>query len=168
MFRTLLFSLISQSVISSIITVDNLNVENYLGRWYQVFGSPTNVIFQGYGECITADYNLLDNGNIDVLNSQINRNGEYETIGGYAFYKNISEPGKLTVHLDGTPVDAPYWVVNLGPIIDNQYDYSIVTAPSGISLWTLVRDPYNYDREQIESYLQENNYNYVEIKQSNC
>lgn len=168
MFRTLLFSLISQSVISSIITVDNLNVENYLGRWYQVFGSPTNVIFQGYGECITADYNLLDDGNIDVLNSQINRNGEYETIGGYAFYKNISEPGKLTVHLDGTPVDAPYWVVNLGPIIDNQYDYSIVTAPSGISLWTLVRDPYNYDREQIESYLRENNYNYVEIKQSNC
>lgn len=33
---------------------------------------------------------------------------------GYAYYKNESEPGKLTVHLDGVPVDAPYWVLALG------------------------------------------------------
>ena len=33
---------------------------------------------------------------------------------GYAYYKDKSEPGKLTVHLNGLPLDAPYWVVALG------------------------------------------------------
>lgn len=40
--------------------------------------------------------------------------GEFIEMGGYAYYKNESEPGKLTVHLDGVPVDAPYWVLALG------------------------------------------------------
>ena len=55
-------------------TVPELDVNKYLGRWYQVYGAPTNVLFQGYGECITADYGLMDNGQVSVLNSQINRN----------------------------------------------------------------------------------------------
>ena len=55
-------------------TVQELDVNQYTGHWYQVYGAPTNVIFQGYGECITADYGLLDNGDVSVLNSQINEN----------------------------------------------------------------------------------------------
>lgn len=149
-------------------TVNELNVDRYLGLWYQVYGSPTNVIFQGYGECIKADYGLLDNGQISVVNSQINKKGEYEYINGYAYYKNISEPGKLTVHLEGTPVDAPYWVVKLGETVDNQYQYSIVTAPSGVSLWVLVRDINEYNDEEIIDYLNENKYKYVEINQQDC
>ena len=31
-------------------TVPELDVNTYLGRWYQVYGPPTNVVFQGYGE----------------------------------------------------------------------------------------------------------------------
>lgn len=52
-------------------TILSINVNNYLGHWMQVYGSPTNVIFQGYGTCITADYGILDNGNIDITNSQL-------------------------------------------------------------------------------------------------
>ena len=73
-------------------TVQELDVNQYTGHWYQVYGAPTNVIFQGYGECITADYGLLDNGYVSVLNTQINENNEIETISGYAYYKNVSEP----------------------------------------------------------------------------
>ena len=152
-------------------TVQELDVYKYLGHWSQVYGSPTNVIFQGYGECITADYGLLDNGYVSVLNTQVNENDEIEKINGYAYYQDISQPGKLTVHLDGVPVESPYWVVKLGEVVDNQYQYSIVTTPSGVSLWVLVRDIETfyelYDTE-VREFLANYSYNYVPILQDDC
>ncbi len=151
-------------------TISSINLNNYLGHWMQVYGAPTNVIFQGYGTCITADYGILDNGNIDVTNSQLNNNGELEQITGYGYYKNISEPGKLTVHLQGVPVDSPYWIVKLGEIKNNQYQYSIITIPSGISLWVLVRNMNNfieYDKE-ITDFLNEYDFKYTAISQDDC
>ena len=121
-------------------TISSLNINDYLGHWIQVYQAPTNVIFQGYGTCITADYGLLYNGNVNVINTQLDENNEIEQITGYAYYKNASEPGKLTVHLEGVPVDSPYWIIKLGEIKNNQYQYSIITTPSGVSLWVLVRD----------------------------
>jgi len=152
-------------------TVQELDVNQYIGHWYQVYGAPTNVIFQGYGECLTADYGLLDNGYVSVLNSQINENNELETISGYAYYKNVSEPGKLTVHLDGVPTDSPYWVVKLGEVIDDEYQYSIITTPSGVSLWVLVRDIdtfYELYDAEVKEFLAEYNFIYTTIKQDNC
>jgi lipocalin len=152
-------------------TVNELKVNSYLGHWVQVYGSPTNVIFQGYGTCITADYGLLDNGYVSVLNSQLNKNKEIEQINGYAYYKNISEPGKLTVHLDGVPSDAPYWVIKLGEVVDNQYQYSVITAPNGVSLWVLTRDLKRFRlfySKEVEDFLNEYNFKYVRIEQTNC
>ena len=149
-------------------TISSIEVDKYLGYWYQIYGAPTNVIFQGYGKCITAEYGALNDGNISVLNSQLNKKYELEQISGYAYYTNSSEPGKLSVHLDGTPVDAPYWIVKLGESINEEYQYSIVTSPSGISLWVLVRDVYtfleNYDQE-VTQYLDNNGYKYELIEQ---
>ena len=152
-------------------TISSININNYLGHWMQVYGAPTNVIFQGYGTCITADYGILDNGNIDVTNSQLNNNKQLEQITGYGYYTNMSEPGKLTVHLDGVPVDSPYWIVKLGEIKNNQYQYTIITVPSGISLWVLVRNMNNfielYDKE-ITDFLNEYNFKYTAISQDDC
>jgi lipocalin len=153
-------------------TIDQIDLDSYLGYWYQIYGSPTNVIFQGYGKCITAEYGSLENGYISVLNSQLNLENELEQISGYAYYKNVSEPGQLTVHLDGTPVDAPYWIVLLGEVKDEQYQYSIVTTPSGVSLWVLVRDIdvfLEYYDEEVRRFLEDNNYKYVTIEHDdNC
>ena len=154
-----------------IITVSQLDINNYLGHWLQVYQAPTNVIFQGYGTCITADYGLLDNGNINVINTQINKDNEIEQINGYGYYKNISEPGKLTVQLEGVPVESPYWIIKLGETKNNQYQYSIITTPSGISLWVLVRDMTTffelYDKEVID-FLDEYNFKYETVSQTNC
>ena len=152
-------------------TVNELKVNSYLGHWFQVYGAPTNTIFQGYGTCLTADYGLLDNGQISVLNAQLDKNKELETIGGYGYYKNASEPGKLTVRLDGVPVDSPYWVVKLGELVDNQYQYSVITTPSGISLWVLVRDIDQFNElysAEVKEFLDQNNFKYVSIKQDDC
>jgi lysozyme C len=147
-------------------TVEELDVSRYLGKWYQIYGAPTNVVFQGYGKCITADYGVLEDGSVSVVNSQVNMKNELEQISGYAYYKNISEPGKLTVHLDGVPVDSPYWVISLGEIKDDQYQYSVITTPSGVSLWVLARDIdsffKNYDDEVVD-FLEENQFKYVTI-----
>jgi lipocalin len=173
MFLHLLILFFFRIVNSNILpaTVNELNLNSYLGHWVQVYGAPTNAIFQGYGTCATADYGVLDNGQISVLNSQLNKNKEIEKIGGYGYYKNVSEPGKLTVHLDGVPVDSPYWVVKLGEIVDDEYQYSIITTPSGISLWVLTRyvDRFNelYSVE-VTDFLNKNNFNYVSIEQSDC
>jgi len=151
--------------------ITDINVLSYLGHWKQIYQSPTNIIFQGYGTCITADYGLLENGNVDVVNKQFNENNELEQISGYAYYKNISEPGKLTVHLDGVPVDSPYWIVKLGEEINNQYQYTIITTPSGISLWVLVRDIKMfmelYNQEVID-FLEKYEFKYIDVKQDNC
>lgn len=169
LFLSSLYNIICENLYTRFpTTVNELEINQYLGNWYQVYGAPTNVIFQGYGRCITAQYGALENGYISVLNSQINKNDELEQISGYGYYKNISEPGKLSVHLDGVPVDSPYWVVSLGEILHNQYQYSIISNPSGISLWVLTRNiEYfyeNYDKEVID-FLDFYNYKYETIFQ---
>jgi lysozyme C len=170
--KVLVLSLFSR-VVSNVFpdTVNQVNVDSYLGHWTQIYGAPTNTLFQGYGTCITADYGLLDNGYISVLNSQINEKNEIEKINGYAYYKNTSEPGKLSVHLDGVPVDSPYWIVKLGEIVDNQYQYTIITTPSGVSLWVLTRDINKFNElyvEEVTAFLNEYNFKYVTIEQNNC
>jgi lysozyme C len=173
MLLNLLFLSTAYLVASNVLpsTVSELDVNSYLGHWYQVYGAPTNTIFQGYGTCLTADYGLLDNGYISVLNAQLNKNKEIETINGYGYYKNISKPGQLTVHLDGVPVDSPYWVVKLGEIVDNQYQYSIITVPSGISLWVITRDVDKFNElysKEVQQFLNEYNFKYVSIEQTDC
>ena len=163
------FGIVNSTILPA--TVDELKVNSYLGHWIQVYGAPTNSIFQGYGTCLTADYGLIDNGQISVLNSQLNKNKEVETISGYGYYKNVSDPGKLTVHLDGVPVDSPYWVVKLGETVDNQYQYSIITTPSGISLWVLTRNIEQFNElysVEVKEFLDKNYFNYISIKQDDC
>ncbi len=152
-------------------TVKNLDVNKYLGHWINIYASPTNYIFQGYGKCLTADYTYFNENNITVLNKQLNINNELETISGYGYYKNTSESGKLTVHLDGVPVDSPYWIIKLGEIINNEYQYSIVTTPSGISVWVLVRDLdiyYKYYDDEVKIFLDNYNFKYITISQDEC
>jgi len=172
MFQYLvLLSFVLVNSTNVIITVPQLDVKKYLGHWLLVYQAPTNVIFQGYGTCITADYGLLDNGNVNVINTQIDKHNEIDQIHGYGYYKNVSEPGKLTVHLDGVPVDSPYWVIKLGEVKNNQYQYSIITTPSGISLWVLVRDITSffelYNTEVID-FLAEYKFKYENVSQTNC
>jgi len=152
-------------------TVQELDVSSYVGHWFQVYGAPFDFTFQGYGKCITADYGILSNGNVSVFNYQLSMKNELQTISGYAYYEHKMEPGKLTIHLEGTPKDAPYWVVKLGEVVDEQYQYSIITTPSELSLWVLTRNievfAQKYDAE-VREYLDTNNFRYIAIQQSEC
>ncbi len=171
LFSAFLFISILSQVYSFSDTVRELDVSKYVGHWFQVYGAPFDFTFQGYGKCITADYGILPNGNISVVNTQLSMKNELQQIAGYAYYEHKFQPGKLTVHLDGTPADAPYWVVKLGEVIDNQYQYSIITTPSELALWVLTRDlDVFYDKydDEVTAYLYANNATYVPIQQTRC
>ena len=175
MYPSLFLGLLLQSFFfivksNNFTTVTELDLSKYMGHWHQVYAAPFDYVFQGYGKCITADYEITGSNNVSVLNAQYNRNDEYEEIKGYAFYKNASEPGQLSVYLEGTPLIAPYWVLHLGEVDNNEYQYSIISVPHGPSLWVLARNVlkffYLYD-DEVKKILDKYQFKYVLVEQ-NC
>tara|TARA_B100001287_G_C22675390_1_gene527387 strand:- start:1712 stop:2746 length:1035 start_codon:yes stop_codon:yes gene_type:complete len=134
--------------------VNYVDLSMYSGRWYQVYENYVDTTFQGKGNCSVADYTIIED-KVGVLNSQIDENGNVDQIRGYAFYEDDNSGGELSVKLAGVPRTAPYWIIELGPVVNNQYDYSIVSDNKRITLFVLARnveDFYKkYDNEVKES-----------------
>ena len=124
--------------------IDSIDLESYMGRWYQVYKDISDMSFQKLGTCAVADYHILDTNNISVVNSQTNKNGVVDQISGYAFYESGHTGGELTVDLIGTPTNASYWVIELGPIVNNEYQYSIVSDKNKLTLFVLARNVDEY------------------------
>ena len=123
--------------------VTALDVNQYIGRWYQAYADEVVLqTFERNAYCVTADYGLNTDGTLSVYNYQTNgaANGSAKSINGYAYYQDITKPGELTVHLDGTPADAPYWILSLGEVVSGQYQWAIVSDNNSATLFVLVRD----------------------------
>jgi len=150
---SLLLSFIVISYSREYKAVDNLDLEQYVGKWYQVYQDKFNKLFQGNGRCSTATYSIIDTNNVSVFNEQINMKNEYDAIKGNAYYKDGDCCGYLTVLLEGTP-EAPYWVLELGPIVDDLYDYSIVSDNKALSLYVLTRNVERFYKLYDEQVLQ--------------
>lgn len=160
----------------SLDTVDTLDLEKYAGRWYQVYGDKFDETFLHKGNCVIADYTLIPNQNVSVLNSQYSVLNELEQIAGYAYYSDVidpkTEPGKLSVHLEGVPMDSPYWVYNLGPEYNGLYDWSIVSDPVKLSLFVLTRDIdrfYQNYNDYVLEFIESNGFNNpITISHDSC
>jgi apolipoprotein D and lipocalin family protein len=123
--------------------VSELNTSQYLGRWYQVYSDLfVDATFENSSFCDTADYGLNPNGTVSVWNRerQFNVTGPERQIFGWAGTENLTRPGELTVHLQTTAFPAPYWVYQLGPVHDDEYQYSIVSDPFKLTLFVLARN----------------------------
>ncbi len=131
--------------------VDELDLNKYVGNWYQVYGNNFDKTFQGNGKCVQAFYKLNDY-NVSVLNTQLDKNDNSDSITGFAYYKDGDTGGYLTVQLKDLP-EAPYWVIELGPIYDNMYDYSIVSDNAKVSLFVLTRNISRFYKEYDEKVL---------------
>ena len=67
--------------------VDELDLDKYVGRWYEVYGNRFDKTFQGNGKCVQAFYE--SNGfNVSVLNTQLDKNNNLDSITGFAYYKD--------------------------------------------------------------------------------
>lgn len=87
---------------------ENFDVHKYLGRWYEIEKIP--VSFEK-GNCIQANYSLMENGNIKVLNQEMRPDGTVNQIEGQATQSNLTEPAKLGVKFFQLMPTAPYWVL---------------------------------------------------------
>jgi lipocalin len=87
-----------------------------------------------------------------------------ESITGYAVGSNPNVEGELKVYLDKVPVPGQYWIYGLGPTVDGQYSYSIVSDEYFITLFVLVRDiSYyeNYLKDQINQEITNIGYKHI-------
>ena len=135
----ILFSLYFFTVLAEYKAVDELDLPSYMGKWYEVYQDNFNKLFQGIGKCSTATYKIVDDNKVSVFNKQIDQDDKVDQITGYAYYKDNDYGGYLTVKLKDLP-EAPYWVLELGPINNGLYDYSIVSDDKALSLFVLARD----------------------------
>jgi lipocalin len=172
----LVYFLLLVKFVVSIDTVKELDLEKYKGKWYQMYSNRFVQTFEKFGKCVVAEYTIVPNGNVTILNSQKSLLNNLEQITGYAYYKNEINsklnPGELTVHLDGVPYDSPYWIIELGPIVDQYYDWTIISDPLKMSLFILARDVdrfyKNYDSDVLQLVKDYGFSNIIKTSQDNC
>ncbi|XP_075475163.1 temperature-induced lipocalin-1-like [Primulina tabacum] len=120
--------------------VKGLNVERYMGRWYEIASFPS--FFQPKNGVDTrATYTLNPDGTVHVLNETWT-GGKRDYIEGTAWKADPkSDEAKLKVKfyvppfLPIIPVTGDYWVL----YIDEDYQYALIGQPSRRYLWILCR-----------------------------
>ena len=131
-------------------------VERYMGRWYQMYGSATTQAFvERRGQCVTADYGLNDDGTVSVFNAMRvgAPDGEESTISGTARTPDPHVPTHLKVHFPSVPKWAPdgtYWIYSYGwPDPETGlYSFSVVSDSWKTTLFILARDPEKFKQQE--------------------
>ena len=130
-------------------TVDNLDQDRYLGKWYQIAAIP--MWFQR--QCVSdtfAEYDL-DGSFIKVKNSCRKKDGTFSKAYGFArMNPKYKQSSKLQVSFFN-PLgcklwffSGDYWVIDL----DEDYSISLVGSPDRKYFWILSRVPV-LDSEQL-------------------
>lgn len=119
--------------------VEELDVERYLGKWYQLAANPAPYNI----DCVrdtTANYSLIDAENIKVRNECTTITGQRRAITGNA---RLNDTASLYVSFPSVPFqdskDGPsnYIVTHLA----DDYSWAFVGDPDRISGFVLSRDP---------------------------
>ena len=134
-------------------TVDKVELDKYLGVWYEVARKP--MFFER--KCaynVSATYTLNENGNIVVDNKCYDKDGNLQQSIGEAFVVNAPFNTKLSVSFLPEGVRwvplarGDYWILKL----DEEYQTVLVGEPRRKYLWVLSRTP-NPKKETILEYL---------------
>ena len=117
--------------------VKELNVERYLGQWYEI--ARYDHRFERGLVGVTAHYSLRDDGKIKVINSGYKKslNGTYSQAIGKAKIPNPeTAPSKLKVSFF-LFFYGDYYVMEL----DENYQWAVIGSSSDNYLWILSRTP---------------------------
>lgn len=133
LFITLFFVSCSTKYDYNLKTVQNVDLNRYIGSWYEI--ARFEHYFQKDCKNVKANYTLRDDGKIDVLNSctKISTN-KYKQASAIAYSVNSSN-SKLKVSFF-RPFYADYWILDL----DEDYKYAIIGTPSKEYLWIISRE----------------------------
>lgn len=118
-------------------TVPFVDVNQYLGTWYQIARNP--LPFEPV-DCVCAQQKLglTDHGTVSVYNScnLLTPAGKIYEISGEATNNDPQTNAQFTVDFN-LPQKGQYWIIGLDP----QYRYAVVSDPSKRSLYILSKTP---------------------------
>jgi apolipoprotein D and lipocalin family protein len=117
-------------------TVEKVDVNSYLGKWYEIARLPQ--YFEKDCVGVTAEYSLMDCGKIKVVNTcrKVTCDGKVTVANGVARVTDAISQAKLKVSFFW-PFEGDYWILKLG----SNYEYSVVGSPDRKTLWILSRTP---------------------------
>ena len=118
-------------------TVKNVDIERYMGTWYEIARFPHS--FEKGLVGVTATYSLKKNGNIRVVNQGYKGSlqGKRSQAKATAKIPDPNEPGKLKVYFFFL-FGADYYILELD---EKDYQYALVGSSSINYLWILSRSP---------------------------
>ena len=121
-------------------TVQHVDLERYLGRWYEIAKIPNRFQRQCVSDA-SANYVRNTDGTIAVVNRCRIRDGQFDEARALARVVDPRSNAKLEVSffsvLGWRPIWGNYWVLALGP----DYDYAVVGEPGRRYGWILARAP---------------------------
>ena len=112
-------------------TVSSVDLNQYAGTWHEIWRLPNS--FEKGLQCVTATYNLLDDGKIEVINKGV-KGEKRKSITGKAWVPDEDNPGRLKVRFFW-PFAGNYYIIDLA----DDYSYALVGDPSRKFLWILGR-----------------------------
>jgi apolipoprotein D and lipocalin family protein len=119
---------------STLTTVPQVELTRYTGKWHEIAAFPA--WFQKGCTCTTAEYSILPNGKIRVVNSCV-KEGKPKTVEGVAKVVPGSHNARLKVQFQW-PFQGNYWIIGLD---EKDYQWVVVSEPSRQYLWILSRQP---------------------------
>lgn len=135
---------------SAVRTVDRVDLDRYLGTWYEVARYPNRFQTKCAGD-VTAEYARRDDGRLDVVNRCRQADGTLTTARGVARIVDPSTNARLKVRFAPAALSflpmvwGDYWVLGLGrseaPGADGGYAWALVGTPDRNYLWLLSRTP---------------------------
>ena len=115
--------------------VDNFNVHNYLGKWYEI--ARLDHSFERGLTRVTAEYALREDGGLKVTNRGYSAaENRWKEAVGKAYFVEEPNKGYLKVSFFG-PFYGSYIIIDL----NEDYRYSLVCGPDRSFLWILSRTP---------------------------
>lgn len=121
-------------------TVERVDLNRYAGLWYEIARIPNR--FQK--QCVsgtTAEYSLMEDGRIQVVNRCQEADGNQDSAKGVARVTDVRTNSKLQVSfvrfLGRNWFWGDYWVIGL----DEDYQWAIVGHPKREYGWILAREP---------------------------
>jgi Bacterial lipocalin len=125
-------------------TVSSLDLNRYLGTWYEI-ARFDHSFERGLVGC-KAEYSLMDNGLIKVINSghKGSLSGKYKVAKGKARLRESAGPGKLQVTFF-LNFWSDYDILELA----DDYRYVLIGSSSDKYLWILSRTP-NMTQEDLD------------------
>lgn len=131
----------------SLDTVDAVDLERYIGKWYEIASYPT--FFNANCTATTAEYAIRDDGTVSVINEcRLGAtSGPLSRIEGSARVVDEETNAKLEVSFFLFPA-GNYWIIDL----DEEYQWAVVGEPSRRTLFILSRTP-SLDAETYQGIL---------------